>query len=113
MYLQKVISKKTFDVLKVTDENSRIRILIRINKSEDWISGSGSVPKCHGSATLVFSCFKLLRVVKSYLVMCVRRQGVYYKAPLTGYNLKTHLFHLFYIALFTRTQLNDLREAIL
>jgi hypothetical protein len=33
MYLQKVISKKKLfvDVLKVTDENSRIRIRIRIN----------------------------------------------------------------------------------
>jgi hypothetical protein len=45
MYLQKVISWKTFfklvffGVLKVTDENSRIR-------------GSGSTPKCHGSGTL-------------------------------------------------------------
>jgi hypothetical protein len=38
MYLQKVIRKKAFfvDVLKVTDENS----------------GSGSVPKLHGPATL-------------------------------------------------------------
>jgi hypothetical protein len=38
MYLQQVISKKTFkqkdfliDILKVTDKNSRIRIRIRIN----------------------------------------------------------------------------------
>jgi hypothetical protein len=46
MYLQKVISKKYFfvDILKVTDENSRIRIRIRIHKSEVWIRGSGSVP---------------------------------------------------------------------
>jgi hypothetical protein len=39
-------------ILKVNDEKRRIRI----NKSEAWIpgSGSGSTPKCHGSATLVF-----------------------------------------------------------
>jgi hypothetical protein len=56
MYLQKVISKKNFvDVLKVTDENSRVRIRIRIHQSEVWIrgSGSGSIPKFNGSATLV------------------------------------------------------------
>jgi hypothetical protein len=48
------------DILEVKDENSRIRIririLIRIHLSEAWIrgsrSGSGSTPKCHGSATL-------------------------------------------------------------
>jgi hypothetical protein len=39
-------------VLKVNDENSRIRI--RIHWSKAWIrgSGSGSTPKFHGSATL-------------------------------------------------------------
>jgi hypothetical protein len=36
--------------LKVNDENTRTRI--RIHYSEAWISGSGSTPKCHGSATL-------------------------------------------------------------
>jgi hypothetical protein len=42
--------------LKVNDENRRIRIriLIRIHESEAWIRGSGSTPKCHGSATLVW-----------------------------------------------------------
>jgi hypothetical protein len=35
-------------VLKVKDENSRIRIYW----SEAQISGSGSVPKCHESTTL-------------------------------------------------------------
>jgi hypothetical protein len=46
-------------ILKVSDENSRIRIRIRIrigiwiHLSEPWIRGSGSIPKCHGSATLV------------------------------------------------------------
>jgi hypothetical protein len=60
MYLQKIISKKTFlknkffiDKLKVTNENSRIRIRIRIHYSEIWIHGSGSVPKFHGYETLV------------------------------------------------------------
>ncbi len=56
LYLQKVISrqlsKKLFliGILKVNDENSRIRI----HQSEAWIrgSGAGSTPKCHGSATL-------------------------------------------------------------
>jgi hypothetical protein len=55
----KVISKKLVKkivfvgVLKVNDENSRIRF--RIHKSEAWIRGSrsGSTPKCHGSATLI------------------------------------------------------------
>jgi hypothetical protein len=56
MYLQKVISRKTIflnyffvGALKVNDENSRIRIQIRINYSEAWISGSGSgsTPKCY------------------------------------------------------------------
>jgi hypothetical protein len=45
MYLQKVISRKTiifFSVLKVTDENSRIRIRIWIRWSETRICGSGS-----------------------------------------------------------------------
>ncbi len=36
--------------MKVNDENSRIRI--RNHQSEVWIRGSGSTPKCHGSATL-------------------------------------------------------------
>jgi hypothetical protein len=35
--------------LKVSDENSRIRI----HWSETWIRGSESTPKCHGSATLL------------------------------------------------------------
>ncbi len=42
-------------VLKVNDENSRIRIHL----SETWIhgsgSGSGSIPKCHGSARLLIN----------------------------------------------------------
>jgi hypothetical protein len=66
-YLQKVIIKKIFlaDILKVTDENSRIRIRIRmqirINKPEVWICGSESVQKFHGSATRVFSSKMLKR----------------------------------------------------
>ncbi len=40
-----------FGVLKVNDKDSRIRI--RIHWSEAWIRGSGSTPKCHGSATLL------------------------------------------------------------
>ncbi len=47
--------------MKVNDENSRIRIHL----SEAWICGSGSIPKCHGSATLVkyppVICFSLVR----------------------------------------------------
>ncbi len=39
-------------VLKVNGEKSRIRIRIRIHLSEACIRGSGSTPKCHGSATL-------------------------------------------------------------
>jgi hypothetical protein len=60
MYLQKVTSRKIVlknlfnaGILKVNDENSRIRIHL----SEAWIrgsgSGSGSTPKCHRSGTLV------------------------------------------------------------
>jgi hypothetical protein len=37
--------------LKVNEENSRIQI--RVHLPEAWIRGSGSVPKCHRSATLV------------------------------------------------------------
>ncbi len=53
---QKNFYKNQFfvDILKVNDKNSRIRI--RIHQLEAWIrgsrSGSGSTPKCHGSATL-------------------------------------------------------------
>jgi hypothetical protein len=53
MYLQKEISRKKqflVGVLEVNDENSRIQI--RIYKSEAWIRGSGSEPKCHGFVTL-------------------------------------------------------------
>ncbi len=42
-------------VLKGTEENCRIRsrIRIRVRYSEVRIRGSGSVPKCHGTATLI------------------------------------------------------------
>jgi hypothetical protein len=58
MYLRKVISRKTWKklffvgVLKVKDENSRIRMSQR--------HGSGSVPKCPGSATLLGTMAKTL-----------------------------------------------------
>jgi hypothetical protein len=57
-YLQKVLCRNNFffnsffvGILKVNDENRRIRI----HKAEAWIrgSGSGSTPKCHGSGTPV------------------------------------------------------------
>jgi hypothetical protein len=35
------------------DETSRIRSRIRIHRPEAWIRGSVSIPKCHGSTTLV------------------------------------------------------------
>ncbi len=41
--------------MNVTDENSRIRIRIRLSEPEVGIRGSGSVPKCHGSATLLLN----------------------------------------------------------
>ncbi len=51
-----VIKKKIWEknlffvrILKATDEKSRIQI--RTRKSVERIFGSGSVPKCHGSAT--------------------------------------------------------------
>ncbi len=55
---RKTLQKNQFFVciLKVIDENSRIRIRIRIHQPEAWIRGSrsrsGSTPKCHGYATL-------------------------------------------------------------
>jgi hypothetical protein len=47
-------------ILKVNEENSIIRIRIRIHWSEAWIRGSrsGSTPKYHGSATLLRSWWK-------------------------------------------------------
>ena len=50
--------------MKVTDENSKVRkpIRIRIRQSEVRIHGSGSVPKCHGSATLQKSVTKLSEI---------------------------------------------------
>jgi hypothetical protein len=50
MYLQKKQKKYFFGIVKVTDENSRIRIWIR--KSVVRIRKSGSGPKWHGSGTL-------------------------------------------------------------
>ncbi len=38
-------SNKQKNFVDVTDENSRIRIRIRIHKSEVWIRGYGSAPK--------------------------------------------------------------------
>ncbi len=50
---KKVLNKRLVfvGILKVIEENSRIRI----HWSEAWIRGSrsGSTPKCHGSATLL------------------------------------------------------------
>jgi hypothetical protein len=56
MYLSKGNKpKKIFfvDILKATGEKSRIRIRIRIRMSVVRILGSGSVPKCYGSTTMV------------------------------------------------------------
>ncbi len=55
--MQKSFFKNQFfvGILKVNDENRRIRIRIRIRQSKAWIRGSGSTPKCHGSATLLLS----------------------------------------------------------
>jgi hypothetical protein len=54
--------------------NSRIQILIHL--SEARIRGSGSVPKCHGSATLTSShgiaslqCFIFLIIVKGITIV--------------------------------------------
>jgi hypothetical protein len=51
MYLQQVLSKKIFfgALLKVTDE--KIHFRINQSQSEVQIHVSGSVPKCHESAT--------------------------------------------------------------
>ena len=47
--LRILLSSKNSSLLNVNDENSRIRIHL----SEAWIRESGSIPKCHGSATLL------------------------------------------------------------
>ncbi len=83
MYLQKVISRKTFftnlffvGILKVKDESSRIRI----HYSEAWIrgSGSGSTPKCHGSGTLLkMYCYVLGSTMLGSGARCRRNQGSY------------------------------------
>jgi hypothetical protein len=57
---KKLCKKITFllasgrSVTKIEGSGSRILIRIRIwiHQSEAWIRGSGSTPKCHGSATL-------------------------------------------------------------
>jgi len=43
-------------VTKIAGSGSRFRIRIRnrIHKSESWIRGSGSTPKCHGSGTFLW-----------------------------------------------------------
>jgi hypothetical protein len=72
MYLQKVISKKTFflnkffvGILKVNDENRRFSDphqhpdpdpLVKRHGSDPR---SGSTPKCHGSATLPVTFFNV------------------------------------------------------
>ncbi len=48
---QKNLDKVFVGILKVKEENNRSRI--RIQWSEEWIHGSGSVPTFHGSRTLV------------------------------------------------------------
>jgi hypothetical protein len=57
--LNNVVKKNLAEVMKITGENSRIGIQIRIHLSEVWIHGSGStsgsVPKISWTATLV-SC---------------------------------------------------------
>jgi hypothetical protein len=56
LYTGKVYSIIIFvGVLKVSDENRRIRIWI--HQLQTWIrgAGSGSTPNCHGSGTLVLS----------------------------------------------------------
>ncbi len=52
---QNNLGKKLFfvGILKVTDEKSRSQSWIRISLSEVRIRGSGSIPKCYGSRTLV------------------------------------------------------------
>jgi hypothetical protein len=52
------LNKFFVGLLKVIDESRRIRIRIRIHLSEAWIRGSGSTPKCHGSATLTGTVHK-------------------------------------------------------
>jgi hypothetical protein len=53
-------------VLKVNDENSRVRS--RIHESEAWIRGSGSTTKCHGSGTLFLSFSWKASVLPALLV---------------------------------------------
>ncbi len=53
-------------IFKVTDENSRMGIRIRTHESEVWIPGSGSVPKCHRSATLVTKTSTALQILPGH-----------------------------------------------
>jgi hypothetical protein len=56
-------------LLKINDDNSRIRIRIRIHWSEAWIRGSK--PKCHGSGTL-------LHTISSHMLQCQSNNTVWY-----------------------------------
>ncbi len=71
MYLQRVISKKNKNkivILKVTDKERRFPEL----GAGSRIRGSGSVPKCHGSGTLInrsvhrYLIKKLLLVLRTF-----------------------------------------------
>jgi hypothetical protein len=89
-YIQKVICRKTFltkfvfvGILKVNDENRRIRIRIRIHLSEPWIceSESGSTPKCHGTATLAIEGILRISFLCVHLIMMEKlAQAIEYKA---------------------------------
>jgi hypothetical protein len=59
-------------ILKVNDENSRIRIHL----SEAWIRGSGSTPKCHGSGTL-------LQIISNIRILITGRMFVVFTVPVS------------------------------
>ncbi len=97
-------------ILRVNDENSRIRIRvrIRIHLSEAWIHGSvsGSTPKCHGSATLVKSVSQPDTVPILANNYCCNQQKLGSRSsfkPLTGWGLLHNSFENFSVKSLKKT----------
>ncbi len=74
-------------ILKVNDENRRIRIRIPIHLSEAWICGSesGSTPKCHGTATLAIEGILRISFLCVHLIMMEKlAQAIEYKVAVNA-----------------------------
>ncbi len=70
------LEKKTyfFGILEVTDEKRRIRIWARKLGVGIQGSGSGSVPKCHGSGTLLMCTPEPVKKNHDSLYLRVKRK---------------------------------------